>query len=100
MNDNDVNLVDNHDFLNYASVTPNPVTFEGAPPLPTPINLTDDVKMAFLTEYGASPFETVEDLKAALATLFRFRSINNLEQEVAAGISIPNPDLSICSIET
>ena len=98
MSDNNVQLVNNEGFLDYAAVTPNPVGFPGMPPIP-PEPLTAAVKGAFLTEGGATPLDNVEDLKGALRILWRYRA--DLWLEAEAVFDLPMfPDISTCSDET
>ena len=101
MDSNDVRLVNNLDFLEWASVTPNPVTFRNVEDKRTlrREELPDDVKNAFLTDYGAQPFDNVEDLKKALKVLFYYRWRRGLEV-IAVYDLLPSPDLSSCSSET
>ena len=90
-----VQLVNNLEFLTWATTTPNPFTFPDQPPLPAQ-ELPDDIKDAFLTANGASPFETVEDLKKALKVLFNYRVGEFLEIIALPGLA-PLPDISTCS---
>ena len=101
MEANNVQLVDNIEFLNWAQVTPNPNTFPGDfhRSIPRHKELPFTVKTAFLTEHGASPFESVEELKDALLVLFGYRADRLLEVIALPGYS-PVPDLSSCSYET
>lgn len=101
MKANNVQLVDNLKFLEFAANTPNPISQLAAPDdTVSPENLPDDVKNAFLSEAGASAFTTVKDLRKALVVLFNYRTdVRNLE--IVAVFRIRGPtDLSQCSSVT
>ena len=78
MEANNVSLIDNERFLNFASITPNPTTMPDKPPLAS-APLPDTVKDAFLTENGARAFATLNELRRALRILFDYRAARGLE---------------------
>ena len=88
MDANDVQLINNLDFLNWAAVTPYD---ENERPLRRE-ELPDNVKKAFLTDYGAQPLDNVENLKKALKVLFYYRVSRGLEVIAVYGL-LPPPDL-------
>ena len=60
------------------------------------LDVSDEVKRAFLTEEGATPLDSVEALESALNVLFDYRVQQGLEIIALADIA-PPPDTSSCS---
>ena len=54
------------------------------------------VKKAFLSDYGAMPFDSVQDLRERLKILFEYRVQRHLEN-IAQFDIIQFPDISSCS---
>merc|ERR1712150_322820 len=64
-----------------------------------PIELSDEVKSTFLTEYGATPIESVEELTSAMTVLYRGRVDRGLEHEAIFDV-FPLPEVYGCGEET
>lgn len=68
-----VSLLDNDDFLQFAASTPSELGSLMEIPPGLRLDVSDEVKKAFLTEEGAQPLDSVEALESALNVLFDYR---------------------------
>ena len=87
-------IIDNEQFLQVAATISR---FD--PPRDGPVELSDEVKRAFLTESGAEPIDSVEAMADAMTVLFRDRADRGLEFEAVFDI-LPPPDVFQCGEET
>ena len=89
-------MVDNEDFIDWASTSPNPEFPEDKSVV---AELGDGVKQKFYSKDGATPIETVQQLESALIEMFWHRVDSQLEVAAVMGLFGP-PDTSTCSEET
>ena len=89
-----VSLTDNEEFLRVAATYS---SFQ--PPLEGPVELSEQVKQAFLTESGAGPIDSVEAMAEAMTVLFRDRADRGLEFEAIFDL-LPPPEVFQCGEET
>ena len=94
-----VSLLDNDDFLQFAASVPGELGALMEIPPGLRLDVSDEVKRAFLTEEGAQPLDSVEALESALNVLFNYRVEQGLEIIAVPGIA-PPPDTSSCSEST
>ena len=86
-------MIDNEDFLQYAATAS-----EFEPPLPDglEVEISEAVKETFLTEFGASPLDSVEAMQNAVTVLYRDRVERGLEFEAVLDL-LPPPEIFGCS---
>ena len=99
LEENDVTLVNNEDFIEWAMSHENPDIPREDWMGELPDVLDSWAQSHWYTDYGAAPLTTVKNVKEAMTSMFWYRTSVNLEFAAVADI-MPLPDIENCSEST